>query len=288
MESQRFESATHIAVIEGERFAGIIRIEDLLAAAAAQPVRSIMDASPPFVGPGVDKEVAAWQAVRRGESALAVVDENRRFVGFIPPDRLLAVLLWEHDEDIARLGGYLHDTESARTATIEPVRRRLWHRIPWLLLGLAGALLAANVMGAFEETLRRDVTLAFFVPGIVYLADAVGTQTEALVIRGLSVGVSVRQLVFRELVTGLLIGAALGAVFLPFGLVGWGEPDIAIAVGLSLFAASSIATVIAMALPWLIHRAGGDPAYGSGPLATVAQDLLSIFIYLSVATALVD
>lgn len=288
IEHQRYDSATHIAVVDRKRFIGIARIEDVLAAAADQPVRDIMDASAPFVGPGVNKEVAAWQAVRRGESALAVVDGEGRFVGFIPPDRLLAVLLWEHDEDIARLGGYLHDTESARSASIEPVRRRLWHRMPWLLLGLAGALLAANVMEVFEETLQRNVTLAFFVPGIVYMADAVGTQTEAVVIRGLSVGVGIRNIVVRESVTGLLIGVALGAAFLPFGLFGWGEPDVAVAVSISLFAACSIATVIAMALPWVIHRFGGDPAYGSGPIATVTQDLLSIVIYLAVATALVD
>jgi magnesium transporter len=143
-------------------------------------------------------------------------------------------------------------------------------------------------MDVFEETLQRNVTLSFFIPGIVYMADAVGTQTEAVVIRGLSVGVSIRQLVVRESITGVLIGVVLGAVFLPFGFLGWGEPEVAVAVSISLFAACSIATVIAMALPWVIHRFGGDPAYGSGPIATVTQDLLSIVIYLAVATALVD
>jgi hypothetical protein len=47
-------------------------------------------------------------------------------------------------------------------------------------------------------------------------------------------------------------------------------------VALSLLAACSIAPLIAMALPWLLHRLGRDPAFGSGPLATVVQDLLSV------------
>ena len=67
--------------------------------------------------------------------------------------------------------------------------RRLWHRLPWLALGLLGAMASAAVVGAFEEQLRDQVLLAFFVPAVVYMADAVGTQTEAVVIRGMSVGV---------------------------------------------------------------------------------------------------
>jgi len=61
----------------------------------------------------------------------------------------------------------------------------------------------------------------------------------------------------------------------------------AVAVALALLAASSIASLIALALPWLIHRLGKDPAFGSGPLATVIQDVLTVAIYLVVATAVV-
>src|SRR3990170_111561 len=101
-----------------------------------------MDADPQVVAPGVDQEVAAWKAVQHGETSLAVVDAEGRFAGFIPPGRLLAVLLWEHDEDMARLGGFVRDTAAARTASEEPVARRFWHRLPWLMVGLLGALLA--------------------------------------------------------------------------------------------------------------------------------------------------
>jgi magnesium transporter len=60
-----------------------------------------------------------------------------------------------------------------------------------------------------------------------------------------------------------------------------------LAVALSLLATCSTATLIAMALPWLLHRLGRDPAYGSGPLATVVQDLVSVVIYLVIAGILV-
>ncbi|HEU4344970.1 MAG TPA: magnesium transporter [Candidatus Binatia bacterium] len=288
LEGQRFDSATHIGVCDNGKLVGVIRIEDLL---GAQPedarVSDIMDGDPPAVGPGVDQEQAAWKAVKHGESALAVVDDAGRFVGFIPPDRLLAVLLHEHEEDMARMSGFLRDTSMARSASEEPISRRLWHRVPWLLPGLAGALLAADIVGFFERQIQANVMIAFFIPGIVYLADAVGTQTEALVIRGLSVGVPIGNVLRREILTGLAIGLALAIVFYPVGLWRW-DGAIVPAVSLAIFAACATANVVAMALPWLLHRLGIDPAFGSGPLATVIQDLLSITIYLASASTLLS
>jgi magnesium transporter len=166
------------------------------------------------------------------------------------------------------------------------VTQRLYHRLPWLLLGLVGAMTSALLVGAFEEQLDKKVLLAFFVPAVVYMADAVGTQTETVLIRGLSVGVTVREVALRELLTGAVVGAVVGAAFVPFALVGWGDGEVAAAVALALFASCSIATLVAMALPWLFHRLARDPAFGSGPLATVLQHLLSIVVYLAIATPL--
>jgi magnesium transporter len=138
-------------------------------------------------------------------------------------------------------------------------------------------------VGSFEEALASQLLLAFFIPGIVYLADAVGTQTETLVVRGLSVGVGMGRMVRRELVTGLLIGLALAAFAYPVTLWRWDSGEVALIVSLSLLAACSTATTVAMTLPWLLQRLGGDPAFGSGPLATVIQDLLSILLYFAIA-----
>jgi magnesium transporter len=182
---QRFDSAAEVVVLDQDRLAGLINIEDLLAAEPDVSVKSLMDADPPVVGPHTHQEMAAWTATQRGESSLVVVDDDRGFLGIIPPQCLLQVLLQEHGRDMARLGGFLHDAASARMASEEPVVRRFKHRIPWLLVGLLGAFAAANILSSYEEQLAGRVILAFFVPGIVYLADAVGTQTETLIIRGL-------------------------------------------------------------------------------------------------------
>jgi magnesium transporter len=102
----------------------------------------------------------------------------------------------------------------------------------------------------------------------------------------MAVGVPLRRIARREALTGLVIGALLAACFFGFALAGWGNGRIAAIVAISLFASASIATLVAMTLPYVLARLGRDPAFGSGPLATVIQDLLSILVYFTVAAAL--
>ena len=282
---RKFDTATHVVIEEADRFIGILRIEALLAAPDNAPVGDLADRDIPVVSPGVDQEVAAWRAVRNEATAIPVVDAKGRFAGIIPPQRLLHILLSEHEEDLTRLGGFIKSTSEARTSSTETVHRRIRHRLPWLLVGLAGALLAAFFVGRFEGHLQHTVILAFFIPGIVYLADAVGTQTETIVVRGLSIGVTMRRMVRRELLTGLVIGCVLAGIAGPVVFWGWGNAPVALTVGLAVFAACSTATLAAMLLPWLFSALGRDPAFGSGPLATVIQDLLTILIYFAIAAA---
>lgn len=285
---RRYECADDIVVLGGEQLMGIVPVERLLGAASQTPIAELMDHDPPTVRQGADPETAAWIMVERSEAGLSVVDGEGRFLGLIAPPRLIAALLEAHDEDLARLGGYLASTQRARMAAEERIARRLWHRLPWLLVGLAGAMLSALLVGAFEEPLERNVLLAFFVPAVVYMADAVGTQTETLLIRGMAAGVSLRHVVRRELGTGVVIGAIVAGAFVPFALAAWGDERVAVAVALALLASCSIATLVAMALPAIFARLGRDPAFGSGPLATVTQDLLSIAVYFAVALPIVE
>lgn len=275
-----------LAVCDGERLVGLVPLERLLAADRDADVGRLVDGKPPMTTVDADLEAVAWRAARAGARSVAVVGADGRFLGLIPPERLLAVLADEHEEDMARLGGFLARTGMARTASEESVPRRLLHRLPWLVLGLAGAMLSAGIVASFEEQLKAQVLLAFFIPAVVYMADAVGTQTETVVIRGMAIGVPLRRIARREALTGLVIGALLAACFFGFALAGWGDGRIAAIVAVALLASASIATVVAMTLPYLLARLGRDPAFGSGPLATVIQDLLSIVVYFTVAAAL--
>ena len=209
------------------------------------------------------------------------------FLGLIAPTKMLAVLMQEHDEDLLRFSGLLATGSVSRIASEERVARRLVHRLPWLALGLIGAMVSAWLVGSSEEQLARTVQLAFFLPAIVYMADAVGTQTETLAVRGLSVGVPIRRFVAKELITGALIGGVVAALFFPFCLVVFNDVAVAMTVSLALFASCGVASVVALLLPWLLTLLHKDPAFGAGPLSTVVQDLLSIAIYLALASVIV-
>jgi magnesium transporter len=158
------------------RLLGLVELRRLLVAPPEAPLAAVMQPAP-TVGPAADQEVAAELAIRRGLAAAPVVDAAGRLLGVVPAAALLAILRREHVEDLHRLAGIRRETDQARAALEEPPARRARDRLPWLLVGLAGSLVATLVMARFEAVLEARVAIAFFVPGIVYLADAIGTQT---------------------------------------------------------------------------------------------------------------
>ena len=248
-------------------------------------LREAMDPAFPRVRADADQERAASLALHHSVDALPVVNHDDRLLGVMPAQALLQVLRREHVEDLHRLAGIRRETAQARHAIEDPPTRRARHRLPWLLVGLAGGALATAAMAGFEATIERVIAVAFFVPALVYLADAIGTQSEAVAVRGLSLTrAGIAHLLAGELRTGMLIGAALGVIaFLPIMLVFGAR--LAAAVATSIFVAGSIAAAIGIGLPWLLARRGLDPAYGSGPVATVIQDILTILVYFMVLQA---
>jgi magnesium transporter len=284
--SGSFESASDIVVVEDERVLGLVALEALIDADPDARVRELVRAGSAQISEDADQELAAALAARNGLRTVAVVDAQGRFKGLVPAERLIAVLVEEHEEDLARIGGSLASSSAARRASEEAVSRRLWHRLPWLALGLAGAMLSAGIVASFEEELRAEVLLAVFVPAVVYMADAVGTQTETVVIRGMSLGVPIGRVAVRELLTGLIIGVLIAVTFFAFAIAVWHDTRVAAVVSLALFVSTSVATAVAMSLPYALARLGRDPAFGSGPLATVIQDLLSIAAYFTIAVLL--
>lgn len=268
------------------RLLGALPIARLFALESAVTLREAMDSAFPRIGPDDDQEAAASLALHHGVDALPVVDREGALLGVMPSQALLQVLRLEHVEDLHVLAGIRRETTKARHAIEDPPMRGARHRLPWLLVGLAGGALATAAMAAFEATLEKTVAVAFFVPGLVYLADAIGTQTEAIAVRGLSLTrAGIGRLLANELRTGMVIGVTLGALaFLPIWLA-FGNVRLAAAVSISIFVAGSIAAAIGLALPWWFARSGVDPAYGSGPVATVIQDILSILVYFTVLQA---
>jgi magnesium transporter len=273
-------------VDEHRRLHGAVPLASVVRAQANETIAALKHAVH-AVNLDADPEHAASIALHHGAVAVPVVDRGGHLRGVVTARMLMEVLRREHVEDLHRMAGIRRETAQARSAIEAPPVRRARDRLPWLLLGLAGSVLATAVVAGFEAALQAKIALAFFVPAIVYLADAIGTQTEAVAVRGLSLShAPMTTLVWGEMRTGLLIGVTLGACAWP--AVWWVFEDVQLAatVALSLAVAGTMATTIGLLLPWLLARLGRDPAFGSGPIATIVQDVLSLAIYFAIAAAL--
>jgi len=276
-----------VLVVNGHgKLKGVVSLGRLFAAPAAAPLKEILDSKSPRVTADTDQEHAASLALHHGVDALPVVDDEGRALGVMPSQALLQVLRREHVEDLHRLVGIQREAAQARHAIEDPPLRRVRHRLPWLLVGLAGSALATAAMAAMEVTLQANVAIAFFVPALVYLADAIGTQTEAVAVRGLSLTrAGLGPLLAGELRTGLFIGMILGVLsFVPIWLA-FGNARLAAAVAVSIVAAGTVANGLGLFIPWLLQRLGFDPAYGTGPGSTVLQDVCTILVYFAIVRA---
>lgn len=265
---------------------GVVGIGALFATPAATSLGEVMAEDYPRAHPDDDQERAASLAVHHEVDALPVIDASGALLGVIRPQALLQILRREHVEDLHRFAGITRETARARHAIEDPPMRRARHRLPWLIAGLAASGLATAAMAGFESVIQAHVAVAFFVPALVYLADAIGTQSEAIAVRGLSLSHrGIAHLVGGELRTGVLIGAVLGSAAFVIVMAFWRDARLAGAVGTALFCSGAIASSLGIIVPWWLARMKVDPAYGSGPMATVVQDTLTIVVYLAVLRA---
>lgn len=172
------------------------------------------------------------------------------------------------------------DTESIKTLI------RL--RIPSLIIGLVLGIILSFVTSRFEEVLAKNVSVAFFIPFVVYIADAVGAQTQSIYSRDLGSGKArFKKYLLKESILGVLLGLMFGSIIFPVVLFWFHSLSLAFAVSLSAFFAVSTAPLIALIITEIFQIEHKDPAASSGPIATVIQDTTSILIYGLIATAII-
>ena len=263
------------------------RIRDLLTAPPGAMAGCLARRDWPTADPELDQELALERAVAAGVSTLPVVDGAGQALGCIPAHTLLEILAAEHREDVHRMAGILRENASGRHALEDAPLVRFRRRFPWLVAGLALSTAGTAVMASFEALLSRNVVVAFFIPALVYLTDAIGTQTEAIAVRGLSMTRRpFSRVLLGEIATGALIGCALAAVAIVGIWLVYSDIRLAVGVGLSLVVAGTLASAIGLTLPWLLSRVHIDPALGSGPVATIIQDVLTLLVYFTVLSVM--
>lgn len=283
-----WDEVGHIYLVDdGATLIGQVPIERLLQAKEQTDLADLEGLPPIEVLPGDPAETVALRAVERHDADVAVIDSRRRLLGAIPIGRLLALLHEEHVDNFLRMGGVGRIDHLSLSLTVRQTLVQVRARLPWLIVGLAGGFLAGGVASVFESSLKNEVALAFFLPLVVYMADAVGTQTETVLVRRLAYGdVALWTQLAGEALIGISIGTIV-ALVAATGLWVWnGHPTLGMIVGTSLGVTAVVASVMASLLPLGLARLGADPALASGPVATVVQDILSVGIYLMIATAL--
>ena len=272
---------------DGDHLLGIVRINDLFGGRADR-IGDIMEERHEAVRPSDDQEDIAQLAIRLNMIAVPVVDDLGRLIGAVPPEALFRILREEHMEDLQRLAGITAHASGAEAALDASILNRLSRRLPWLVFGLFASSLITLVMMGFEHTLSQNVAAAFFVPALVYIAGAIGTQAVSVSVRNLSMReFEIGRLLRDELIIGIGIGAVLGLMAAGAVLAVFGEPSLALAVGLSVLGGGAVSALAGFSLPWAFLRLGFDPALGSGPICTIVQDAASLALYFLLVTALV-
>ena len=288
LRGQLYECADTVFVTDDSgHLLGIVRINDLFADDAHR-IGDIMEPEHEAVELNADQEQIAALAMRLNMIAVPVVDRNGRLIGAVPPEALFRILHEEHMEDLQRLAGITVHEDGPGAALEAGLMNRFARRLPWLVFGLVASSLITIVMVGFEHTLAANVSVAFFVPALVYIAGAIGSQAVSVSVRSLAnEDVQILPLLRDELIIGIGIGAALGTLAAAGVLAVFDDQLLAAAVGLAVLAGGTMSAVVGFGLPWLFQKLGSDPAMGSGPICTIIQDVASLFIYFALVSLLV-
>lgn len=284
--TKEFETINYIYITDKEnRLVGVISVKEIFRSTKSTQVSQLMRKGLITVHPHTHQETAAILAIKHNLKAIPVVDSNNHFLGVLPSDVILGILHEEHIEDLMRFAGIHSFKDPAKTIIKASAWIHVKKRLPWLVLGLVGGVVAAGVVSFFEDAIKAQLILAAFIPLIVYMADAVGTQTETIYIRSLALerNLDTVKYIFREMKIGLSIGLVLGLIISLVSYWWFGSIVVGIILGLSIFITNLVAVVIAMFLPWVFAKLKLDPAFVSGPFATVVQDILSLVIYFAIA-----
>lgn len=170
----------------------------------------------------------------------------------------------------------------------ERVSLLIKERLPWLILGLVGGIIVTVLVSKFEAILTGNISLAFFLPVIVYMSDAIGTQTENIYVRNLSkFRDNFLPYLLKELLVGIAFGVIFGSLLGLFAKFWLGSTLVALTVGTAMLINGILAPIVALVVPELLFKEHKDPALGGGPFTTILQNLISLSVYLLVATLII-
>ena len=269
---------------------GVVSLRQLLLVPPTTPLRKIMSTDVISVSAETDQEEVARIVARYNLLGVPVVDTENKLVGVVTVDDVLDVIREEATEDIYALAG-VSSEDNALNAPMRSVRLRL----PWLLVNLATAILASTVVHLFEGTIARVTVLASLMPIVAGMGGNAGTQTLAVIVRGLALGEvtwdNARRVVVKEALVALANGFVTGIVAAVIVWLWYGPSAkmglIGGIIALAMLNNMLIAGVAGTAVPLILKRLKADPALASTVFVTTCTDIGGFLSFLGIATLLI-
>jgi magnesium transporter len=272
---------------EGKKLVGVVSYKDLLLGEMQDKIEDIMFTRVVKVDVLTDQEEVAKLISRYDFVSIPVIEDNDKLMGVITVDDILDVVIQEANEDIEKLSA----SGKAIDFNTKPLVAA-YRRLPWLILLLLIGLVSGSIIDGFSETLQSAVALAFFMPMIAGMTGNTGTQSLAVVVRGLvAQDLDVKQvlkLIFRELWVGIIIGLSCAVLITLIALIWQGSLILGIVVGSSLLITLIIGTLAGTIIPLVLYKFNIDPAVASGPLITTINDIFSLLVYFGIANIFIS
>jgi len=285
---RKLDTINYIYVVgKDKKLVGVFSIKEVFRREDGAKVDLLMDKNVVSVRPYTDQERIAVLALKNNLKAVPVVDKKGKFLGVVPSDTILNILHSEDVEDFLRMAGIRSSFQKILKGSPFYLAKV---RIPWLVLGLFGGILAAKITTFFETPLKDYFVLTSFIPLMLYLSSATGTQTETLFIRNLVIDDKPNFLKYllREVLAGFLMALALGCLLFLVAIFGLGVSlSVGIILAISLFLTMIMAILVGLTIPFFLYKIKKDPAIGTGPFATILRDILSLVIYFSISISLI-
>ncbi len=288
---KEFDSIIYIYVLmKNGALYGMISIRELFLFSSDDNLRKIIKRKNIFsVRPYADQEKVLRLALKTGLKSVPVLDKKKKFLGAVTYRSLLHIMEEEHVEDILLSAGIQGKKENLSDSFMKiSAFGQFRKRVPWLIFGILGGIVTAFVVHMFEEPLKAEIILASFIPLVVYIADAVGAQTQTIFIRSLVLNknLSMLKYVFKEGIVTFSLAVFLGLFISLITFMWQGSEVLAIVIGTSVLATIIISSFVAILLPWFFNKINYDPAVASGPFATVIRDITSLMVYFAIANLL--
>lgn len=262
---------------------GTADLRDILSSDTNTLLSSITNETILTVYPEMDQEKVAWLVSKYDLKAIAVVNSDNKLLGIITVDDIIDVIVQEQSEDLLRLGGIGGQLKSDGTVFYYVQRR-----IPWLLINLGTAFLAAFTVTLFEDVISQVVALASSMSIVTGMGGNAGNQTLSVTVRSIALGeLDLKKhwkKVFKEVMIGILQGAIVGSlagIILHFKV---GNPMIGLIIFLAMIGNMAVASIFGFMVPLILKRFNFDPALGSSIFLTAATDVLGFFFFLGLAS----